>query len=93
MTTNELVNVRYMVDDVQAAIDFYTTHLGFTLSSSASAGVRGRDPRQPAAAARASLASGSLPAYGRRDRTETLARAAGRHGDDRQRHDPGRVAA
>ena len=29
------VNVRYMVDDVEAAIDFYTTHLGFTLLSSA----------------------------------------------------------
>jgi catechol 2,3-dioxygenase-like lactoylglutathione lyase family enzyme len=26
-----LVNVRYMVDDVDAAIAFYTTHLGFTL--------------------------------------------------------------
>ena len=25
------VNVRYMVDDVDAAIAFYTTHLGFTL--------------------------------------------------------------
>ena len=35
MTTDELVNVRYMVDDVQAAIDFYTTHLGFTLRGSA----------------------------------------------------------
>ena len=32
MTT---VNVRYMVDDVEAAIDFYTRHLGFTLISSA----------------------------------------------------------
>jgi catechol 2,3-dioxygenase-like lactoylglutathione lyase family enzyme len=31
----ELVNVRYMVDDVQEAIDFYTTHLGFALRSSA----------------------------------------------------------
>lgn len=30
MTT---VNVRYMVDDVEAAIAFYTTHLGFTLIS------------------------------------------------------------
>ena len=30
-----MVNVRYMVDDVQAAIDFYTSHLGFTLRSSA----------------------------------------------------------
>jgi len=30
-----LVNVRYMVDDVGAAIAFYTTHFGFTLLSSA----------------------------------------------------------
>ena len=27
----QMVNVRYMVDDVQTAIDFYTSHLGFTL--------------------------------------------------------------
>jgi catechol 2,3-dioxygenase-like lactoylglutathione lyase family enzyme len=27
------VNVRYMVDDVAAAVTFYTTHLGFTLAS------------------------------------------------------------
>jgi catechol 2,3-dioxygenase-like lactoylglutathione lyase family enzyme len=27
------VNVRYMVDDVDAAVAFYTTHLGFTLLS------------------------------------------------------------
>ena len=26
---DELVNVRYMVDDVDAAVDFYTKHLGF----------------------------------------------------------------
>ena len=26
-------SVRYIVDDVQAAIDFYTTHLGFTVQS------------------------------------------------------------
>ena len=31
----ELVNVRYMVDDVDAAIAFYTEHLGFTLRTSA----------------------------------------------------------
>lgn len=31
----ELVNVRYMVDDVDAAIGFYTKHLGFTLRMSA----------------------------------------------------------
>lgn len=29
------VNVRYMVDDVDAAVAFYTNHLGFTLLSSA----------------------------------------------------------
>ncbi|MGI3198918.1 VOC family protein [Streptomyces sp. GLT-R25] len=32
-TPNQFTNVRYLVDDVQAAIDFYTTHLGFTLHS------------------------------------------------------------
>ncbi len=31
----DLVSVRYMVDDVDAAIDFYTQHLGFTLKMSA----------------------------------------------------------
>ena len=33
MTTppDELASVRYVVDDVAAAIDFYTTHLGFTV--------------------------------------------------------------
>jgi len=30
-----MVNVRYMVDDVDAAVAFYTTHLGFTLLSRA----------------------------------------------------------
>jgi catechol 2,3-dioxygenase-like lactoylglutathione lyase family enzyme len=29
------VNVRYMVDDVDAAVAFYTKHLGFTLLSNA----------------------------------------------------------
>jgi catechol 2,3-dioxygenase-like lactoylglutathione lyase family enzyme len=28
--SDETVNVRYMVDDVEAAIDFYTAHLGFS---------------------------------------------------------------
>ncbi|MGO8890395.1 MAG: VOC family protein [Streptosporangiaceae bacterium] len=31
----EVVSVRYMVDDVQEAVGFYTGHLGFTLLSSA----------------------------------------------------------
>lgn len=29
------VGVRYLVDDVDAAIAFYTTHLGFSLNMSA----------------------------------------------------------
>lgn len=29
--TESVASVRYIVDDVQAAIDFYTGHLGFTL--------------------------------------------------------------
>jgi catechol 2,3-dioxygenase-like lactoylglutathione lyase family enzyme len=32
---NAMVNVRYMVDDVDAAIAWYTKHLGFELISSA----------------------------------------------------------
>src|SRR5262249_26738794 len=30
---DELLSVRYMVDDVETAVDFYTTHVGFTLRS------------------------------------------------------------
>ena len=30
---DEIVNVRYMVDDVETAVAFYTAHLGFTLRS------------------------------------------------------------
>jgi catechol 2,3-dioxygenase-like lactoylglutathione lyase family enzyme len=32
---DEFVSVRYMVDDVKAAVDFYTAHFGFTVLSSA----------------------------------------------------------
>ena len=32
---DQYVSVRYLVDDVHAAIDFYTTHLGFRLNTSA----------------------------------------------------------
>lgn len=31
---DQVASVRYIVDDVQAALDFYTTHLGFTLNTS-----------------------------------------------------------
>jgi len=33
--SDQLASVRYLVDDVEAAIDFYTTHLGFELNTSA----------------------------------------------------------
>jgi catechol 2,3-dioxygenase-like lactoylglutathione lyase family enzyme len=43
---DDLVSVRYMVDDVDAAVDFYTRHFGFTVRSSAAPAfadvVRGR---------------------------------------------------
>jgi catechol 2,3-dioxygenase-like lactoylglutathione lyase family enzyme len=35
METSDFASVRYLVDDVDAAIEFYTTHLGFTLTMSA----------------------------------------------------------
>jgi catechol 2,3-dioxygenase-like lactoylglutathione lyase family enzyme len=31
--TDDLVSVRYLVDDVQTSLDFYTTHFGFTVLS------------------------------------------------------------
>jgi catechol 2,3-dioxygenase-like lactoylglutathione lyase family enzyme len=43
---DDLVSVRYIVDDVDAAIDFYTEHFGFTVLSNAAPAfadvVRGR---------------------------------------------------
>ena len=35
MMNDETVNVRYMVDDVDEAVEFYTKHLGFEILSSA----------------------------------------------------------
>jgi catechol 2,3-dioxygenase-like lactoylglutathione lyase family enzyme len=35
MTTDQYASVRYLVDDVPAAVDFYTTHLGFTVNMTA----------------------------------------------------------
>ena len=34
MATEDIVSVRYLVDDVGAAVDFYTTNFGFTVRSS-----------------------------------------------------------
>lgn len=45
--TTDLVSVRYLVDDVQAALDFYTSTLGFT-------------PRMSAAPAFADVTRGNL---------------------------------
>lgn len=33
--TDQLASVRYLVDDVQAAVDFYTVHFGFTVRTDA----------------------------------------------------------
>ena len=33
MPENETINVRYLVDDVAAAVDFYTTHFGFSVGA------------------------------------------------------------
>ena len=45
------VNVRYMVDDVDAAVAFYTTHFDFTADSNAAPAFRRCDPREAATAA------------------------------------------
>jgi len=42
---DDMVNVRYMVDDVDEAVAFYTKHLGFDLLSSASPAFAARSPR------------------------------------------------
>jgi catechol 2,3-dioxygenase-like lactoylglutathione lyase family enzyme len=35
IASTELASVRYLVDDVDRAVDFYTSHLGFTLGHNA----------------------------------------------------------
>jgi catechol 2,3-dioxygenase-like lactoylglutathione lyase family enzyme len=37
VTDAEIVNVRYLVDDVAASVDFYTRHFGFTVGMSSPA--------------------------------------------------------
>jgi catechol 2,3-dioxygenase-like lactoylglutathione lyase family enzyme len=65
------VSVRYIVDDVAAAVDFYTTHLGFALLTSAVpafADVRLGDLRLllsgPTSSAGRTLSDGRRPAPG-----------------------------
>jgi catechol 2,3-dioxygenase-like lactoylglutathione lyase family enzyme len=35
MMNNDIVSVRYIVDDVAACVEFYTTHFGFTVGMNA----------------------------------------------------------
>ncbi|WBB50406.1 VOC family protein [Verrucosispora sp. WMMA2044] len=70
---DKYASVRYIVDDVQAAIDFYTTHLGFTVNMSAAPAfadvVRGRLrlllSGAPSSGARATPADASGPGRNR----------------------------
>ncbi|MEU2040352.1 VOC family protein [Nocardia niwae] len=73
MTTapTEVARVRYLIDDVRAAVEFYTTHLGFTVDLDAApafAAVR-RGPLQlllsgPGSSAGRPLSDGVTPAAG-----------------------------
>lgn len=71
MTIDESVNVRYIVDDVAAAVDFYTTHFGFTVNMNAAPAfadvVRGNLRlllSGPASSAGRPMADGEVPAPG-----------------------------
>ena len=68
---HQMVNVRYMVDDVQASIEFYTEHLGFQLRHSAApafADVERGELRLllsgPASSAGRAMADGAVPGPG-----------------------------
>ena len=52
MRHDDLVSVRYMVDDVDRAIDFYTTQFGFEPRPRRLTGVRRGHSRQAAAVRR-----------------------------------------
>ena len=67
MPDDATVNVRYLVDDVAACVDFYTRHFGFTVAQRVP-GLRRRPARQPAAPAvgpaelgRPAMADGERP--------------------------------
>lgn len=77
--TDGTVHVRYLVDDVQSALDFYTTHLGFTTSTSfppAFADVRRGNLRLllsgPASSAGRAMPDGSTPHPGGWNRIHLL---------------------
>ena len=71
MTADTTINVRYMVDDVAAAVDFYTGHLGFEVLTSfppAFADVKRGNLRMllsgPASSAGRAMADGAKPGPG-----------------------------
>jgi catechol 2,3-dioxygenase-like lactoylglutathione lyase family enzyme len=79
MPDDDLVNVRYMVDDVDAAIAFYTTHFGFTVRSNAAPAfadvVRGHLRlllSGPASSAGRPMPDGRIPAPGGWNRIHLL---------------------
>ena len=96
----ELVSVRYMVADVDAAVDFYTTHLGFTVRMSAAPAfadvTRGRLRlllSGPASSAGRPMPDGTVPVAGRMEpHSPHRGRYRGRSGAvaRRRRHVPER---
>ncbi len=70
MPDNDTVNVRYLVDDVGASVDFYTRHFGFTvgISSPAFADVTRGNLRLllsgPQSSAGRAMADGEVPRAG-----------------------------
>jgi|SRR5829696_4790241 catechol 2,3-dioxygenase-like lactoylglutathione lyase family enzyme len=67
----ELVSIRYIVDEVETAVDFYITHLGFTVRTSAAPAfadvVRGRLRlllSGPGSSAGRAMPDGTVPAPG-----------------------------
>lgn len=70
MPDQEVVNVRYLVDDVTASVDFYTRHFGFTvgIQSPAFADVTRRNLRLllsgPASSAGQAMTDGERPSPG-----------------------------
>jgi catechol 2,3-dioxygenase-like lactoylglutathione lyase family enzyme len=77
--SDEFAHVRYLVDDVQSAIDFYTTHFGFTLRSSAAPAFADvvRGPLRlllsgPTSSAGRPLSDGRIPAAGGWNRIHLL---------------------
>src|SRR3954470_23375886 len=95
---DELVNVRYMVDDVESAVASYTNHFGFTVLSSAAPAfadvVRGRLRLLLRGPARCARRPRQLRRATDARRAHTRAGGLEPHSPDRRRHRRrGRAAA